>query len=78
MVDFRYLVNMKIFALRLKEARMYAGLTQKEMAKELEIPLDTYRNYESIGSRNCEPDIEMLVKIADVLKVSLDYLTGRE
>ena len=48
------------------------------MADELKIPLDTYRNYESHGKRHCEPNIETLTKIANILNVSIDYLVGRE
>ena len=57
---------------------MRVGLTQKEMAEELKIPLNTYKNYESNGLRYCEPGLEILAKIADILKVSIDYLVGRE
>lgn len=58
----------------LKKEREEKKLTQKEIAKILNIKQQTYNNYET-GKRT--PDIEMLIKIADYYKVSLDYLTGR-
>jgi len=70
-------ITMNVFAKRLKEERERKGLTQKEMAQELGIPFDTYRNYESPGKRHCEPNIETISKIADILQVSIDYLAGR-
>ena len=67
-----------MFAKRLKEERERLGITQKEMALRLSIPLDTYKNYESQGQRSREPDLRMVSKIADVLDVSVDHLIGRE
>ena len=69
---------MKEFRKRLKEERQHIGLTQKQMAEKLNVPLNTYKNYESHGLRHCEPSIEMLSKMADILKVTIDYLVGRE
>ena len=68
----------KTFAKRLKEERQILGWTQKEMAEKLGIPHNTYKNYESNGLRHCEPDLDLVVKIADVLQTSIDYLVGRE
>jgi len=69
---------MRDFPKILKKERELIGLTQQEMAKELGIPLNTYRNYEAISKNHCEPNIEMLCKIADKLKVSVGYLVGHE
>jgi len=66
--------NKPIIAIRITELRIKAGNTQTETGKQLGIPQPTYAGYET--GRN-EPDIETLVKIADLYHVSMDYLTGR-
>ena len=43
-------------------------------AEYLSIARSTYRNYEN-GNRNIP--IEILIKIVDFYKVSLDYIVGR-
>jgi len=68
---------MGILVKRLKQEREFQELTQKDMAERLKIPLDTYRNYESNGKRHCDPSLETISIIADVLKVTVDYLLGR-
>lgn len=59
---------------RLKEARMKAGMIQKEAAKKLEISNVTLSQYEK-GIRN--PDPETLSNLADLYNVSVDWLLGR-
>lgn len=54
--------------------RSRRGFTQAQIAEKLEISRSTYANYES-GNRS--PDLEMLERISDVLKCSLDDLFGR-
>lgn len=44
----------------LKEERINAGLTQKEMSALLEIPMRTIGSWED-GSRKCPPYVERLV-----------------
>lgn len=67
--------NNKVFAKRLKEEREKRGWTQEYMANLLEIKIGTLSGYE----RNYRtPDLEMTMKIADVLGVTVDYLLGRE
>ena len=53
---------------RLREAK---GISQKKVAEELEMPYNTYRNYEN--DKN-EPNNVMLVKLAIYFNVSADYL----
>ena len=53
----------------IKEERLKAALTQKQMSDMLEIPIRTIGNWED-GSRKCPPYVERLVinelrKIAD-------------
>lgn len=63
-----------MFGKRLNETRKKRGITAQQMADELDMTLRAYRNYES-GDRFPSPDI--LIKIADILNVSIDYLMGR-
>lgn len=64
-----------MFQNRLNEARKLKGISAQQMADHLNIGLRSYRNYES-GDR--EPSLDALVKIADLLDVSLDYLLCRD
>ena len=64
-----------MFCKRLNAVRKEKGFSAKEMADKLEMALRSYRNYES-GDR--EPSLTALVKIADILDVSLDYLLCRD
>ncbi|SDC03250.1 DNA-binding transcriptional regulator, XRE-family HTH domain [Paenibacillus sp. UNCCL117] len=50
------------------------GMTQEELSKKIDISRASLCHYEK--SRR-EPDYETLVKVADLFKVSLDYLMGR-
>lgn len=62
------------FAQRLTELREETAIPQAIVACELGIARSTYACYES--GKN-EPDIYMLIQIADYFRVSLDYLVGR-
>ncbi len=57
--------------MKLKELRLKAKYTQKNIAEKLDIPLNTYTQYE-LGNR--EPTVSTLIKIANIYNVSLDYL----
>lgn len=60
------------FRENLKYYRKQAGYkTAKEFADSLDVPYNTYTAYEN---QKREPKIEMLIKIADLLNVSLDEL----
>lgn len=50
------------------------GLTQCQVAIYCDITEKAYQNYE-LNTR--EPRLEILIRIADLYKVSLDYLAGR-
>ena len=69
---------MKTFAQNLKKERMYMGLTQKQFAEKLTIPLARYKKYECIGKGRRTPDLEMLVRIAEVLNTTTDELLGKK
>lgn len=64
-----------MFSKRLREVRMKRTLTQQKMADSLTISLNAYQKYEQ-GER--EPPLSTLVKIADILDVSTDYLLCRD
>lgn len=58
---------------RIKQCRIKAGYTQKEMADRLGIPKSTYSNYEN-GHR--EPKKEILEKLAKELNMNIHDLLG--
>ena len=64
----------EILAKRLKACRKDTHLTQNQVAIYCDITEKTYQNYE-LNTR--EPRLDILVRIADLYKVSLDYLAGR-
>lgn len=63
------------FSQKLKHLRHSLCRTQAQMAELLGITVRGYRNYE-LGSR--EPELSILIKLADYFNVSLDELVGRE
>ena len=64
----------KILAERLKQCRTEKGFTQREVAIYCDITEKAYQNYELMTR---EPKVEVLLRIAEVFQVSLDYLVGR-
>lgn len=65
----------KVLAERLKKCRKERGFTQSQVAIYCDITEKAYQNYELMTR---EPKLEILVRIADLYGVSLDYLVGRE
>lgn len=65
---------MNTFGNNLKMLRIEHGWTQTELAKLLNVAKGTVSNWEN---ENRFPDKDMLNKIADTFKVSMDYLLGR-
>ena len=63
------------FGNRLKELRLQAGLTQKQLADQLGITKSVVSFYEL---RERTPSPEVLVKLAAVFHVSSDFLLGIE
>lgn len=59
---------------RLKYSRKTKGLTQSELADKINTTKGTISNYENGYST---PSNEMLISLANVLDVSIDYLLGR-
>ena len=61
--------------LKLKEVREEFGYTQKQVAEYLCVRQNTYSQYESYKR---EIPLTLLIKLADLYDVSVDYLLGRE
>ena len=61
------------FSERLKDLRKQAGITQVDVAEKLGISQPAYASWER-GVK--KPTQENLVKIAQILNVSVDYLVG--
>lgn len=63
-----------VIANRIKTSRTQLNITQEELSETINANSLTYKGYE-----NCKSDIPIvyLVRIANALDVSLDYLTGR-
>lgn len=59
--------------IRLLELRTERDLSQRQMAKELNISQGTYNNWEN---GNTQPSIEQLIALARFFGVSVDYLIG--
>lgn len=60
---------------RLENLRENKDWNKSKVAKELKIPRSTYATYEN-GIH--EPDNKMLIRIANLYKVSVDYLVGND
>ena len=65
---------MENFSQRLKEIRKSKNITQKELAKLLNM---TERNYQSWEGGKTKPGFDALILLCDTLNVSADYLLGR-
>ena len=61
--------------MRLKELRKLKNISQKEIAKELNLTDVVVSKYER---GECDPSIENLIKIAKFLNVSVDTLIGND
>lgn len=61
------------FPERLKTLREESGFTQQHLAEVLNLTSGAVSHYEN-GTN--EPTIETLIRIADILNVSVDYLVG--
>ena len=60
--------------LKIREARKEKGLKQVDLAEKVHVSIQTISGYET---GYAQPPVDILVKIADVLEVSTDYLLGR-
>lgn len=63
-----------MFGKRLKELRENQGITQSDLAASLNVSRQSISGYEN---NSVEPSLDIIVKIADIFNVSLDYLLCR-
>lgn len=61
--------------MNIKDIRTRKGLTQAEVASALGVSSVVYSRYET-GSR--QPSIDILLQLADIFGVTVDYLLGRQ
>ena len=61
--------------MNIKDIRIRRGLTQAEVADSLGVSSVVYSRYET-GTR--QPSIDLLIQMADIFDVSVDYLVGRK
>ena len=59
---------------RIKLLRNEQGMTQEQLGDYLNLSRSSVKGYENDG---VEPSLSVLVKLADIFNVSLDYLLGR-
>ena len=61
--------------MNIKDIRTRKGLTQAEVASALGVSSVVYSHYET-GSR--QPSIDILIQLADIFGVTVNYLLGSE
>lgn len=61
------------FPQKIRKAREETGLTQREVAKAINLPQSTIAKYET---GKLEPSLETLGQLADFYGVSVDWLLG--
>ena len=59
--------------IRLFELRSGEGLSQRDIAKIMNVSQGTYNNWEN---EKTQPSIEQLISLAEYFSVSVDYLIG--
>ena len=62
------------FSEHLKILRMESNFSRVQLAEKLNVSVRLVSYWEN-GQREC--DFDMLIKIADIFSVSIDYLLGR-
>lgn len=66
----------------LKELRKSRKMTQQEVAKKIDVTDKTYRSWENGEYKNNKltfpkPDLDSVIKLAELYNCSIDYLLGR-
>ena len=64
-----------LFAEHLSSLRIESNLSRSQLAEKLNVSVRLISYWEN-GQREC--DFDMLIKIADLFSVSVDYLLGRK
>ena len=75
MLGFLIILYGGVIMVRLLELRSEKALSQREIAKLLNISQGTYNNWEN---GKTEPSIEDLIELSRFFKVSVDYLIGNQ
>lgn len=70
------MLDLQLFAERLKSARTDNGISQNELAKAIGVAPGTISTYENPNGGNRYPAFDKAVAIAEHLGVSLDWLCG--
>ena len=65
-----------MFNERLKMLRKKRGLTQNDVALKVNVERSSVAKYE--GPQGIMPSTEVLIRLADLFDVTLDYLLGRD
>lgn len=60
---------------QIKEARVQAGFSQKQLAEIIGVAPSTFNGYES---GNHDPKSDLLIKIAQACNVTVDFLLGHD
>lgn len=60
---------------KLKQIRELKKITQKELSENINIKYETYNSYET---KNIQPNLKTLIKLANYYNVSVDYLLGND
>ena len=68
------MIDRKIFSERMKHARRERGLTLADIARKLSVVKQSVHTWENTKTL---PTLDKAAALADLLGVSLDYLTGR-
>ena len=66
-------LDFKLVGQRIRQARKASGLTTAELAAQVGLTKESLRHIETAAGK---PRLQTLVQIANILCVSLDYLTG--
>lgn len=61
--------------MNLKKLRNDAGFTQKEIAEKLNVTQGAYSQYEN---NIIEPNIETLIRLANIYQITMDLLVERK
>jgi transcriptional regulator with XRE-family HTH domain len=72
-------MEIKTLGGRLKQARERVGMTQSQLADVIGITQSRYHPWETgRQGKDIEPDVESLVKLSDILGVSIEWLIRGE
>lgn len=63
-----------MFSIKLRELRIEKNLTRAEFAEKLHVSVRLVSYWEN-GQREC--DFDMLIQIANLFDISIDFLLGR-